>query len=203
MVGCGRVWPPAGFSLVEQRLFEGRHYLIARPNRVPARRALTLRERDAVRAAARGHANKIIASELGVSPSTAGTHLSAAMRKLGRIARVQLPVICPEPPAEGRESRLRIDTFSLRTGDTDLRVLAHDRLHDARLSRAERDVLDLALAGLSNENIALRRGRSVRTVANQIARGIRKLGVQSRFELAAHLTARDGDQTRTRSIFGS
>ena len=53
------------------------------------------------------------------------------------------------------------------------------------LTAAERDVLALVREGLSNAEIALRRGRSVRTVANQIASIFAKSGVRSRAELFA------------------
>jgi DNA-binding CsgD family transcriptional regulator len=59
------------------------------------------------------------------------------------------------------------------------------------VTAAERVVLGLAAAGLSNAQIAARRGVSPRTVANQIASAFRKLGVRSRLELEARL-ARDG-----------
>jgi DNA-binding CsgD family transcriptional regulator len=52
---------------------------------------------------------------------------------------------------------------------------------------AERAVLGLAAAGLSNAKIAACRGVSPRTVANQIASVFRKLGVHSRLELHAWL----------------
>lgn len=55
------------------------------------------------------------------------------------------------------------------------------------LPSALRDVLDLVLAGHSNAEIAHRRGRSPRTVANQVAEIFRRLGVQSRLELLATL----------------
>lgn len=57
--------------------------------------------------------------------------------------------------------------------------------HWGRLTRAEREVVQLALAGLSNEAIALRRGSALRTVANQLASAYARLGVGSRAELAA------------------
>jgi len=53
------------------------------------------------------------------------------------------------------------------------------------LTEAEREVLALVRAGLSNAEIARRRGRSVRTVANQIASIFAKCGVRSRAELFA------------------
>jgi DNA-binding CsgD family transcriptional regulator len=55
------------------------------------------------------------------------------------------------------------------------------------LSAAERDVVERALAGASNVEIARARGCAVRTVANLLARSYRKLGVSSRRELAAKL----------------
>jgi len=53
------------------------------------------------------------------------------------------------------------------------------------LSSAEREVANDAAAGLSNAAIAKKRGRSVRTIANQLASVYRKLSVASRAELAA------------------
>jgi DNA-binding CsgD family transcriptional regulator len=52
------------------------------------------------------------------------------------------------------------------------------------LSPAERDVAVMLLLGLSYREIAIRRGRSERTVAKQIAAAFKKLGVTSRAELA-------------------
>lgn len=51
------------------------------------------------------------------------------------------------------------------------------------LTDAETSVLMLVLAGLSNEQIARARGRSLRTVANQIASIFEKTGTASRGEL--------------------
>jgi DNA-binding CsgD family transcriptional regulator len=57
------------------------------------------------------------------------------------------------------------------------------------LTPAERQVALAALAGLSNAEIARMRGSSPRTVANQLAKIFRKLGVRSRAELAARARA--------------
>lgn len=57
----------------------------------------------------------------------------------------------------------------------------------AGVTAAERVVLGLVVAGLSNAEIAARRGVSPRTVANQITSLFRKLGVHSRLELQAWL----------------
>jgi DNA-binding NarL/FixJ family response regulator len=58
------------------------------------------------------------------------------------------------------------------------------------LTPAEWDVAALALLGLSNSEIATRRGCSTRTVANQMSSTFRKLGIASRGELGAWARAR-------------
>lgn len=60
----------------------------------------------------------------------------------------------------------------------------------APLSATEREIALLAARGLSNREIADARGRSPRTVANQLARVFRKLGVGSRVEVAARIAGR-------------
>jgi DNA-binding CsgD family transcriptional regulator len=58
----------------------------------------------------------------------------------------------------------------------------------ASLTAAEREVVALLRGGLSNAEIAHRRGRAVRTVANQVASIFGKLGVGSRSQLDALLS---------------
>jgi DNA-binding CsgD family transcriptional regulator len=55
----------------------------------------------------------------------------------------------------------------------------------ANLSPAEHAVVRLVLDGRSNREIADARGVSVKTVANQLRAVYEKLGINSRFELAA------------------
>jgi DNA-binding CsgD family transcriptional regulator len=54
----------------------------------------------------------------------------------------------------------------------------------ARLTAAERAIAEGLLAGLSNFQLALRRGVSKHTVANQVAAVFAKLKVRSRLDLA-------------------
>ena len=70
--------------------------------------------------------------------------------------------------------------FSFRSSDAP----AGERLDDV-LTASERAVVDLVLLGRSNEEVALARGTSPRTVANQLGLVYRKLGVRSRRELIA------------------
>jgi DNA-binding NarL/FixJ family response regulator len=60
------------------------------------------------------------------------------------------------------------------------------------LSPAEREVAVLAAAGLTNLAIAKYRGKAVRTIANQMASILSKLGLGSRYELAARLASLEG-----------
>ena len=56
-----------------------------------------------------------------------------------------------------------------------------------RLTVAEHDVVTQALEGRSNVEIATRRRRAIRTVANQLATVYARFGVRGRCELAALL----------------
>jgi DNA-binding NarL/FixJ family response regulator len=58
------------------------------------------------------------------------------------------------------------------------------------LTAAEVEVAKLAVSGLSNRAIAEKRGSSVRTVANQMAAVLQKLGATSRIQVAARLGER-------------
>jgi DNA-binding NarL/FixJ family response regulator len=67
-----------------------------------------------------------------------------------------------------------------------------------RLTPSERAVTSLLLGGLSNAEIAAKRGTSERTVANQIAAIFRKLGVSSRTELVTRDATRRSTDVDTR-----
>lgn len=57
----------------------------------------------------------------------------------------------------------------------------------AALTPTELELVDLLIEGLSDREIATRRGRSRSTITKQIASVYRKLGVRSRRELIAQL----------------
>jgi DNA-binding CsgD family transcriptional regulator len=59
-----------------------------------------------------------------------------------------------------------------------------------RLTATERQIAELAVAGLRNSEIAARLFLSGKTVEANLSRAYRKLGVRSRTELARHLAAR-------------
>ena len=57
-----------------------------------------------------------------------------------------------------------------------------DAATDTALTAAEREVLQLMAIGLDNRNIALRLGKSEKTVRNQVSSVFDKLGVRTRAE---------------------
>jgi DNA-binding NarL/FixJ family response regulator len=171
------------WSLLDRFERDGRHYLVARRNDpgFADPRALTKQERVVLGYAAVGWANKEIAYALGVAPSTVGTLLSRAMRKLSA-GRVEL---ASTPASELRVASLdgEIDVASFEVGEDAI---------PGELSPAEREIARLAMRGLSNETIASRRRTALRTVANQLASIYKKLGVASRAELAARVASARG-----------
>jgi DNA-binding NarL/FixJ family response regulator len=91
-------------------------------------------------------------------------------------------VLAPPPGLEAYELDLgdrRVVLFEWDSGSTSRQAPPAD------FSVAERSLLGPLLAGISTREIATARGRSERTIANQISKIFRKCGVSSRSELAA------------------
>ncbi|MBI2373371.1 MAG: response regulator transcription factor [Deltaproteobacteria bacterium] len=82
------------WSVLSEVETQGRRFVVARRNEPGASgaglEALTRRERQVVGFACLGHANKLIAYELGLSLSTVATHLRKAAQKLGYGSRSAL-----------------------------------------------------------------------------------------------------------------
>jgi DNA-binding NarL/FixJ family response regulator len=90
-------------------------------------------------------------------------------------------------PAEvARLSPAGLSVERLRLGSEEFAVFSWDVATPPAapdLTPAEQEVLRLVGEGASNQAIARARATSVRTVANQVASLLRKLGASSRFEL--------------------
>ncbi len=139
---------------------ERRYLVVENSPRSNELRALSTRELTVLSMAARGLSTKLIAYGLGLSPATVSETLANAASKVGLSTHVEL---------------LRLAA-----------ILAHDprgQSLPSTLTSAEMEVLALLREGLSNEQIARRRSRSVRTIANQVASLLRKTGGISRRSL--------------------
>ncbi|MCR9161565.1 MAG: response regulator transcription factor [Nannocystaceae bacterium] len=174
------------WSLVDRFDGDGRRYVVACRNDLPARSALGLSTRECQVAllASLGRSNDEVAYELGIALSTVGTHLANALEKLGVPNRAALSSV----RATIEHGHSRRFTVNEAAG---LEAFAAPDLDPAlaeRLTPSERDVVRMVLAGKDNASIARARGSSVRTVANQVAAVLRKTGTQTRSDLAATLS---------------
>lgn len=165
------------WSLID--LFEenGRRYVVAHPNLPEVRdpRYLEPLERVVFSGLSRGLSNKAMGYELGLTEGTIAGYVRSLRLKMGGVVR------------EARLTRAPL-VDELNLSGFELMVLVCEspgREFFAELPPAERAVLLDLLAGYSNATIAERRGVSVRTIANQVASGYRRLGVASRRDLIA------------------
>lgn len=81
------------WSMVDRHDHDGRRYIVAIPNPVPALRdprSLSPREAQVAGLVAAGHADKWVGYALGLARSTVATHLQSALQKLGLPSRVAL-----------------------------------------------------------------------------------------------------------------
>jgi DNA-binding CsgD family transcriptional regulator len=151
------------YSLVSRGGAGTRRYLVLEntPHSQPMR-ALTEREVDVLSLSARGIPTKLVSYGLGLATSTVSSTLARAASKLGLSTRLELLRLA---------ATLARDPRSCALAET--------------LTAAEGEVLALLREGLSNEQIAQARSRSVRTVANQVASLLRKTRSPSRRALIA------------------
>lgn len=143
---------------------ERRYVVLENPIATHPLHALTQGERDVLTLAARGLSTKLTAYALGISSATVSSRLGGIARKLGLASRTELVRIAAMLARDPRAT-----------------------LPPSELTAAEQDILDLLRLGLSNQAIAERRARSVRTIANQVASLLRKTGSTSRRQLVARL----------------
>jgi DNA-binding CsgD family transcriptional regulator len=175
------------WSLVDRFEADGRRYVVARRNDPNVRdpRGLERREAQVAEYLALGHSEKQISYSLGLSAPSVSRLLRGAMRKLGLRSLAELAALFA---GFGRGDSLR----EVRVAGEPLAVGTRELAPPTALvglSRAEREVASLACHGRSDVEIARERGASSRTVENQLHAVYRKLGIHSRTELAARLSA--------------
>ena len=82
--------------------------------------------------------------------------------------------------------RRGVDGFDVEIGGDRLKVVSMPSVSSGALDMltvTEREVALDVITGLSNDEIAQKRGRAPRTIANQLASLYQKLGIRSRAEL--------------------
>jgi DNA-binding NarL/FixJ family response regulator len=179
------LWPTlvsGQWSLLDSFSAAGTRYLVAHrnPQGGEALRALSWREQTALEFALAGRSGKWIALEMQLSESVVTRTLRSALRKICiddtsalfgvRSARFE--------PLEGLAAEDKLAIARLNPAE----------FPRARLSSAERAIVDGLLGGKRIAAIARERGTSPRTVARQVMSTYQKLRVSSRRELFALLT---------------
>ena len=175
------------WSLVDHFESDGRRFVVARRNElsVPDPRGLSQSEAQVAQLLALGQSQKQIAYTLGLSPSSVSRRIQSGVRKLRVRSRAELAAVFASVGRGGALSRLELAGEDLHVRAC--RAVSSDALD--QLSPAERAVAGLASLGRSDAEIARQRGASARTVENQLQSAYRKLGVHSRTELAARVSA--------------
>jgi DNA-binding CsgD family transcriptional regulator len=164
------------WTLIDRFDADGKRFVVALRNTPLGANLCRLNQREvhALALARDGASNKVISLTLGIAPATATRLLHSAATKLN----AGLADILHFERADGRRCR------EMLLGASEVR--AHENAFDTLrtlLSEAELEVVSAVLRGHSNQDIAAQRGRSTRTVVNQLASVYEKLGIHSRREL--------------------
>lgn len=133
-----------------------------------------------------------VAIELQVAPSTVSQEMKQALRCLGlepRLSALPLP-IAQLYHAAAADGLLEVRAGSSTDGAGLAVVLPRPELDLACLAPAEQSICELILIGKTHAQIAALRGRSIRTIANQLASIFSKLRVSGRLELLCCLASR-------------
>lgn len=139
-----------------------------------------------------GRSAKEIAYLLGVSAASVENSTRRVQAKLGLASRIEVTAFFAPQGLRTRLAKTGVADDALLIGATPL-------LDDAKLenlTEAERAVLALLITGSTNNDIAMRRKVSPRTVANQVQSVFRKFDARSRGDLMARL----GENTTVSSV---
>jgi DNA-binding NarL/FixJ family response regulator len=139
-----------------------------------------------------GNAQKTIAIDLEVAPSTVAAYARAALRHFGfehRPSQVQPLLMLVAKAARGVDSSCHGRVSFLEHQNETFRVIAAPRpdLELPDVPPAELSVLRCLVEGMPYAEIARRRGTSTRTIANQLSAAFRRHGVSGRCELILRL----------------
>jgi DNA-binding NarL/FixJ family response regulator len=181
------LWPAlldGRYTIADRFESSGKRYVVAFRNDTTAAplNGLTSLERVVVQGVSAGVMEKVLAIDLGLSVPRVSNVLGGALRKLRLASAIELSLVASS------SNSLTLDDNVLGK-----HIVAAFRLDDesgdvlSSLTATERAVTADLLRGLSNREIAARRNRSERTIANQVASVLEKMKVGSRRALAAKL----------------
>lgn len=143
-----------------------------------------------------GASQKAVALDMGLAPSTVAVTVSRCVHAMGlecRLASVPLLMIMALHAARNETHSPVANMCTLEHEGRSYRVIWATR-PDANLldllSRGESAVARLMVEGKTYAEIAAMRHRSVRTIANQLAKTYDKLGVSGRVHLVHQLVSR-------------
>ncbi|MEY4583166.1 MAG: hypothetical protein RL701_7869 [Pseudomonadota bacterium] len=185
----GALWPAlldGRYTLLDRFDRKGTRYVVAyvNPQTASSLAPLTDTERTVLEAIRCGRPAKLLAEELETSAPVISTVLHRALRKLGIANAIELTLLAGCGTFVSLDDEQLgpnvITAFALRGPSSDA-LLA--------LTPSERAVTADILRGLSNREIAAKRNRSERTVANQVARILQKMRVPTRRALAVALAS--------------
>jgi DNA-binding NarL/FixJ family response regulator len=173
------------WSLIDRFDSDRRRFVIAVRNdpRFADPRGLSQRERQVAEFVGLGRSAKEIAYILGVLPASVENSLRRVQAKLGLASRVELAAFFSPRGIRARLARIKLADEDLLIGSAFL----VDATKLARLTPAERGIVDQLIAGSTNADIARRRATSANTIANQVQAIFRKFEARSRVELMVRL----------------
>jgi DNA-binding NarL/FixJ family response regulator len=170
--------------------------LVLAPTKEPVERPAG-RRLEILESVLAGLGQNCVAIDMDLAPSTVALHARLALESLGvsvRPSRVH-PLLMLMATAARRGILVSGQVSYVQSEQGELRMIEvprpGQRLGES-LPIAERAVIDLLIEGHCYTEIARKRGTAVRTVANQIAAGFRRLNVSGRSELIQRLFLVDG-----------
>jgi DNA-binding NarL/FixJ family response regulator len=158
------------------------------------RRPLARRQLELLQGTLAGSSQKRMALEAGLACSTVAVELRAAIRQLGCSCRPSRahPILMLMASAASTNSHRTAALGSLRVGGVQMETIGLARPEaNADVTPAERAIVRLLVEGVCYAKISRSRGRSRRTIANQVAAVFRRLNVSGRNELVHYLLADD------------
>jgi DNA-binding NarL/FixJ family response regulator len=174
------------WSLVDRFEASGSRFIVALRNdpNVADPRGLSRRQAQVAEFLGLGYSEKEIAYTLGLSPTGVSRYAQQVCAKL-RATRAEVASLFAPSGLRQRMHEVAVGEERFAIGSAP--VVRDDAIGD--LSQSEQLVARAACRGVASAAIAAERGTSPRTVDNQLGAIYRKLGVHSRTELAAKLSA--------------